>query len=59
MLSTANTSNGYGNRSEAEKQERNCITDLENELMVSREGGKDGGKGLLRSMGWTRTHCCI
>ena len=44
-LSNANTSNGYGNRSKAEKQERNCITDLENELMCAREGGKDGGKG--------------
>ena len=44
-LSTANTSNGYGNRSKAEKQERNGITDLEYELMRAREGGKDGGKG--------------
>ena len=51
MPSTANTSNGYGNRSEDEKQERNCITDLKNELMVAREGGKDGAFRIVKEYG--------
>ena len=32
-------------------------TDVENELMVTREEGF--GKGYLESLGWTWTHCCV
>ena len=36
-------------------QNRNRLTDLENELMVT--GGKGGGEGQIGSLGLTCTHC--
>ena len=38
-------------------QNRNILTDLENDFMVTREKG--GREGELGSLGWTGTHCYI